>query len=900
MIKNKNTKRKFIVPLFSFTILIYFSFILVFCSKKEESNQKFSIPENIQKEEIKNPNYSAYIFIDKNGIPYIKANSFKDGLFALGYIMAKMRYAQLDLLRVVSYGMVSSILDIEEARKVDSLTIRTLLNPSSGRLVPDLQFELLQKQRPDIAEIFNAFVEGLNFYIIRLSQDKEKIPPEYESILSVRNPKNNPGKFFFTPQHILAIARFFEWYLTGEGDLALDTLRQALKNSVGNEIYQKYFNEMLTARAGVDIFTLPSPRFLKREEQVVLNLIDIFFAFFSPRKAGSNNWVVSSTLTTLGVPIVANDPHLPLFNPPLWFPWKGDFGGNLIEGFALAGIPGILSGTNGKVAWAVTNGGYDSLDIWKEVIVKDTKCASGFKALHNPSSVDDDECILESTQKIGSGKQIKVFYCPKHGVILDEYQKAISGNFRAEPQLDEGEFLTFRWNGHEVSREVLVYLDILLSEDVQSFLRSASDFEVAPINFVVADLKGNIGYSTFALLPDRNWDRYSFPPIFVLPTDGCCDWKGWVEKSKFPHVINPPKGFIVTANNDLPGYTKDGDPFNDDVYLFWSYDPGYRIAEITFRIEEKIKSGKISLDDIKDIQHDTVSYWTRGVLPFVIENLKKYSQSMNELESKSFSLLSSWDMTCKSGFKLADLEEFSFSEVSDVDIRKNSSACTIFWVFVTKLIKNTFEDEFFAADITRVPPEFEDFFVKQIYFSATDTSKQDFFDDVRTEQKETAEEIIYRSFVSAVSYLSANFGSEPQDWLWGRLAKMKLYHFVSVANLSVYDIGPFPIDLGPVAPAVAWINLVTDDPKKSFIMTGGPSMRSVAYPDSSGVFSIEFAFPGGVSGFGKDTLTKPDKSSHFSDLIPTYFGGDYIKFGKFSRLDDMEKVFILVAEEDRR
>ncbi len=409
MTKNKNTKRKFIVPLFSFIILIYFSFILVFCSKKEESNQKFSIPENIQKEEIKNPNYSAYIFIDKNGIPYIKANSFKDGLFALGYIMAKMRYAQLDLLRVVSYGMVSSILDIEEARKVDSLTIRTLLNPSSGRLVPDLQFELLQKQRPDIAEIFNAFVEGLNFYIIRLSQDKEEIPPEYESILSVRNPKNNPEKFFFTPQHILAIARFFEWYLTGQGDLALDTLRQALKNSVGNEIYQKYFNEMLTARAGVDIFTLPSPRFLKKEEQVILNLIDIFFTFFSPRKAGSNNWVVSSTLTTLGVPIVANDPHLPLFNPPLWFPWKGDFGGNLIEGFALAGIPGILSGTNGKVAWAVTNGGYDSLDIWKEVIVKDTKCASGFKALHNPSSADDDECILESTQKIGSGKQIKVF-----------------------------------------------------------------------------------------------------------------------------------------------------------------------------------------------------------------------------------------------------------------------------------------------------------------------------------------------------------------------------------------------------------------------------------------------------------------------------------------------------------
>jgi acyl-homoserine lactone acylase PvdQ len=90
------------------------------CSGKKSQNQGFSIPENIQKEEIATQGYSAYIFIDKNGIPYIKADSFKNGLFALGYIMAKMRYAQLDLLRVVSYGMVSSILDIEEARKVDS------------------------------------------------------------------------------------------------------------------------------------------------------------------------------------------------------------------------------------------------------------------------------------------------------------------------------------------------------------------------------------------------------------------------------------------------------------------------------------------------------------------------------------------------------------------------------------------------------------------------------------------------------------------------------------------------------------------------------------------------------------------------------------------------------------
>jgi hypothetical protein len=76
-------------------------------------------------------------------------------------------------------------------------------------------------------------------------------------------------------------------------------------------------------------------------------------------------------------------------------------------------------------------------------------------------------------------------------------------------------------------------------------------------------------------------------------------------------------------------------------------------------------------------------------------------------------------------------------------------------------------------------------------------------------------------------------------------------------------------------------------------MTGGPSMRSVAYPDSSGVFSIEFAFPGGVAGFGKGTLTKPVKASHFTDLIPTYYGGSYIRFGKLDKLEDMEKVFIL-------
>lgn len=873
-----------------FTFLVPFLLFLS-CQAQKKENFLDKIPSNIPREEVKNSQLSAIILIDKNGIPHIKSDDFLSGIFALGYIMAKARYSQLDLLRVISNGMVSSIIDIEQAREVDALTLRTLLNPSTGKLVTDIQWELLQSQKLSSALLLLAFTEGINFYIKRLSEGLEELPPEYSSILSARNPKNDPQKFFFTPQQVLAIARFFEWYLTGEGDLALDSLREYIKEVVGDEVFGSYFLEMLTARAGVNIFTLPAPPSLPNP--IIFDVLDFLSA---SGKFGSNNWVISATLTADGKPIVANDPHLPLFNPPLWFPWKGEFGKDIIEGFALAGIPGILSGTNGKVAWAVTNGGYDSLDIYKEFLKADANCKTGFKFIHNHSRPSDDLCVESSEIKISSSRSFELFYCKKHGVILGKREEVLKGKIPAQVVLSEGEFLSFRWNGGEQSREVLVFLDILLAEDVQEFLKRATDFEVAPINFVVADLKGNIGYSTYALLPDRKWNLYQFPPIVALPTDGCCDWERWIEKSKFPHTINPPKGFIATANNDLPGYTADGDPFDDPIYLFWSYDPGYRIAEITYMIQEKLKKGKISVSDVKEVQHDTVSYWTRGFLPSFLNALSSFQTDMTDLEKKALSLLRSWDMTCKSGFTLSDLESLRFNEVDDQNVRKNSSACTIFWVSVTNIIKNTFSDEFEKYKL-KISPSFEDYFLKQLYFFSQGTHKIDFFDDLRTDSvRENFEYIAFLSFRQAVSYLSEKFGQNPESWLWGRLSKLKLFHFTSFANLSLFDIGPFPVDFGPVAPSVAWVYLVTDNPEKDFIIQGGPSMRSVAVPDDkSGLFSIEFAFPGGIFGFGKD-LQKPDISKHFNDLLPTYFGKDYIKFKRLTDFDNFEKVIVLTRD----
>lgn len=840
------------------------------CSKSEVED----IPENITKEEIVGTGHKAKIFIDKNGLPYVESEKSEDGMFAIGYITAKMRYAQIDILRVVSNGLVSTILDIEQANSVDSLTIRTLLDIQTGDLVNHKQWELLKEKDPTSARLFQAFVDGINFYIKRLEEGKEELPPEYESILSSRNPQNNKGAFYITPPEILAIARFEEWYLTGEGDLQFSIIRERIKRKVEEDIYKTVFAEILTARAGIEIFTLPTPP-LKNTSMILFHL-----DLFKGAKWGSNNFVISPKLATK--PIVANDPHLPLLNPPLWFPIRAKIGNLYFEGFALIGIPGILSGTNGSVAWAVTNGGYDSLDTYLEKIKINEKCQSGFSFEHDPQNIQDDACVEVKEYNIGKSKK-KFFYCKTHGTIIGEKDKTLNGEIETEPILEDGkEYISFRWTGHEVSSEVLYFLKLLEAKSTDEFMKAITGFEVATINFVFADLQGNIGFGDFNLLPKRDWDTQKFPPVELLPTDGCCDWKSWEPREKFPNTKNPEKGFITTANNDLPGYTKDGNPFNDPIYLFWSYDPGYRVAEITYMIQEKAKQtgNKISTREVQEIIEDTISYWTRGVFPKVITYFENFSG--DQTENSSLSLLKNWDMSCRSGFKLDDPAELNFSEVQDALQRKNSSGCTIWWVFVSKLIMNTFSDEFNTYTQNKPEPFLEDYFIKNLYFYFVyGKNTPNFFDNVSTPTIETEKDIILLSFKEAVKYLSDNFGKNPENWLWGKLNKMKLYHPTSQAGISLFDIGPFPIDLGPFAPAVSWISLVTEDPKSSFINTGGPSFRSIATPTENR-FKLLFAFPGGVAGFGwngnEKTLKKPDIQNGFNNLVSSYFGSGYIGF----------------------
>lgn len=876
---------------------VVYAFVLFFfvlgCGDKDRVTEEIqqNIPQNIPKEYISGTNYEAHIFIDKNGLPYVEANSLKDGFFALGYIMAKMRYAQIDLIRLVTNSLVSSLIDVEQAIAVDALTLRTLVNPRTGELVHHLQWDFLQRNAPHAAVLIQAFVDGVNLYIKRLAEGEEELPPEYENpILSLRDPRRrreNLEEIYITPQEVLATARFVGWYLTGEGDLVFSIIKARIKERIAEDAFKlKVFSEVLTSRAGVNIFTLPSPLFSHQLEALkYIYSVVSFHPLFGDVKVGSNNFVLSQRLALR--PIVANDPHLAFQNPSIWFPISIRAEGKHLEGFAPTGIPAILSGTNGSVAWVVTNAGYDSLDLYVERVQENPACPSGFSFVHDHRTDSDDSCVKMVEHKIGSKKKpkIKIYFCDVHGVILGKKREVLEGSIPIETHLEAGsEYIAFRWIGQETSLEAVASRNMVEARTVDEFMKAITEFEVAPVNFVFADLKGNIGFGAFSLLPSRNWDLHRFPPTGLLPTDGCCDWRGWIPKDNFPHVKNPQNGFIVTANNDLPGYTADGDPFNDQIYLFWSYDPGYRIAELTYMIQEKAKrtNGGISSKDVKEIMEDTISYWTRMVLPKVLDILRKNREHYSPSEKRALEVLEGWDMTCRSGFSLEDLVELRFSEVQESGERRNSAGCTIWWVFVTRLIWNTFSDElreYFRENMSKL---FEDYFMKNLYFYLVENrGSSDFFDIVTTSVKEDVDSIVLSSFKEAVDYLLADFGDDPEDWLWGKLCKVKLYHPMSQAGFTLYDVGPFPVDLGPFAPAVVWINLVTTELKKDFIGLGGPSLRSIAMPEKDR-FKISFAFPGGAAGFGyhegRKTLTKPDPENNFSDLLPTFFGSDYISF----------------------
>ena len=822
----------------SFLLLTVFLFIC--CKVKTEPTL-----DSIKVNEELFLGVDATVVFDRFWIPHIFTKDIEDAIFVQGYITARFRLFQIDAIRRIFRGRVAELIGDIAVEKSKDYVVYSVTR--EGRKIEEATYDYL-KDLPEFVYL-KKYADGVNAFINRMKNGLEKPPPEFK-FLGVDNPVIYP----FEVTDILSIIKFQSWFLTGENLLLSENFYTRVRTRFSS--HKNLLELFVRSEPPQKTFSLP---------------LQTPPLFYSPNNFGSNNWVISAQNSENGYPLLANDPHLPLLNPPIWYALHIKTDNLELLGFSLVGIPGAMIAHNGKVSWGITNVGYDVLDIYKEETEEDSNCPSGFSYLFDGKSECFKKVEIQMPVRGKSPTPITVYLSERHGPVITD--------------IKSDSVLTIRWTGSELSK-LTELVNLFKAQTVDDAINSTKSVGNPAMNLVAADTQKNIAYAAYAYVPKREWNLYENPPYYVLPGTGCCEWSGWLPLDKLPQTKNPSSGFVATANNDILGTTADNDPFNEGLYLLFAYDPGFRVGRITQLIQEKLKSNqKLTVQDMQNFQNDTYSLLAERIFPFVISALEKNQNLFDDSEKKAFSILKKWGKTSPSGYSYKE-GELAYFETTGQE-REESIAASIFWTTFSRMLSNTFYDEFTSFGISYY---LEDSAVNSLLYML-ETGKSDFFDKIETLQVEGPNDIIFQSFREAISILK-NKESNIDKWLWGMFHKTLIQHASSPAGIPIFDLELYPNSGVDYTVNVSWTKF-SDGANANFISSGGPSIRTIFYV-KDGKFHCLFSMPGSNLGFNPEYWNPPEKNDVIRsltnlddsgvELLSMWLRGVYTKFPQ----DDIE------------
>lgn len=410
------------------------------------------------------------VSFDSLGEPHIRANSLDDALFAQGYVTAQDRLFQMDVLRRLSAGELSEVfgpLALEADQESRRLRLR--------RIAENAYLTLPAADRAALA----AYTRGVNQYI---ATHLDNLPLEFTLV------KYQPRPWSVVDCLLIALHMFRDLTTTYRTEILK---RQML--AAGNAPMVEYLFPVRMTGA------------------------------FQP---GSNAWAVAGSRTASGKPLLSNDMHLEYSLPGIWHMAQITAPGLDVAGVALPGTPGIIVGHNKRIAWGITNLGYDVQDLYLEKIDERTG-----QYLYQ-GKVEQARGERERITVKGKPPFDMTVWVTRHGPLF-----VADGNDR----------MTLRWTAAEPGALQFPILDLDRAENWQQFTAVLARFPGPGSNFVYADADGNIGYHAAGLLPKRHGFAGDVP---VDGTSGQFEWDGFIPFDQLPSAFNPPSGMIVTANQN--------------------------------------------------------------------------------------------------------------------------------------------------------------------------------------------------------------------------------------------------------------------------------------------------------------------------------------------------------------
>jgi penicillin amidase len=652
-------------------------------------------PNRLGTTTVDSPYGPATVRYDASGVPHVTADSERAAYYAIGYVHARDRLFQMDLIRRQMSGELSEAFG-ERAVETDRFHRKMDFERAAAASWAAIE-------DTETGAAVEAYTAGVN-----RSMESRPLPTEFTL--------NGYEPDAWTPTDTLLVGKQIAWALTGDfRDLERRTVRERLP--AATELYPRQLDhdspvirdgadggrEPVTgdraalAAGGADRVATDTDPPLGGDPGA---LYESLRRFERDAALGSNNWVVSGEHTASGKPLLANDPHLSLMAPPVWYEQhvvvEGEYD---VRGVTFPGSPSVIIGANEEVSWGVTNVGADQTDLYSYVRPSnDTYLYEG--------EVREVQRRTE-TIRVSGGEDVTVTVeRTVHGPLIER----------------EGTEVAVAWVGLTATEEARAVRGFNDAGSMSEFREAARYFDTPTQNLVAIDHDGGTFYRATGRYPLRRVDGETVRGDRVFNGSaghgewagftpyGQSTWEGFVPLEENPQVLDP--GYLATANQrvvDEPGF-----------YLSTSdrYADPYRGQRIYGLLDRRVDAGEpVTPAYMRAVQRDTRSAAAAALVPQILESRSAMDPETREAASS----LEGWDYR----------------------MERDSRPALLYSLFREAYVNETLYDEYHPAGL-------DEGYYPHLYTIGELPADSDWFDDDRTPGRETRADIVARAMAEAL------------------------------------------------------------------------------------------------------------------------------------------------------
>jgi penicillin amidase len=771
---------------------------------------------------VKGLQHAVYVARDPSGVPHITAQTAHDVFFAQGYVTAQDRLFQMEFNRRVAGGELAAMFGAGDNNSLIAADefLRTLGFYASARV----EYESLD---PAVKVELQAYADGINAFI---SSHQNTLPLEF-TILGVK-----PAPW--TPLDSLAYGRVVSlsldstWYTKYTRALVIAKAGQGVASS----LFPAYPNTNPTLFSGVNTaapVTKSNGSAISSTQNSIVSVSPAQASLFAQTpdtllqgaemvkqllgpiadSIGSNDWVVDGSVTATHEPLLANDPHLDINMPSIWYEIALQGAGLDVIGFSFPGDPGVVIGHNDHIAWGVTNVGADNSDLYQETL--DPKNHPGdylYKGQWTPLQT------RQETIEAHGGKSVTFTVSSTiHGPIIN----SVNSDVKSLPPL------ALKWSALQPGYTFAGFFQLDYATNWQEFIAAVSNIWISQ-NFVYADTQGNIGYRMSGVLPIRPAANEIGP---VDGASGDFEWSGYVPQANMPTLFNPPTHIIATANQQIT-------PPDYPYYVTSSWDYGYRARRIDDLLADQTN---MTVGYFERVQADVTSVPATILAPRFVAA----GQAAGGESAKAAALLQGWDGS----------------------MPRDSVAATVYEVTASMLARETIEPVLGKKLYNIYDSNIDASNMYAVLISLIEAPVAPFFGAQGPQDVVNARDVAEaKALHDAYDYLTATYGSDTSKWTWGTLHTATFAHpLASVTPLNlIFGVAPVARPGDSMTINVGGDGGFSADPA-DYSQRSVSSMREII--DLSNFDNSLWVTTTGESG--------QPFSSHYDDLVPLWDQNQY-------------------------